>query len=131
MPVYEVDSKRQLMRATGIVEDVMVWEGESGSRRRTDRQAVDPATGHPLWDVEVAYGASAFGRQSTITNKVQVPAPAQPQLPVFEPVEFQGLRCEVRVTKSGGFAEYWSASGLVNVPTRASKSAGAQGGGQS
>ena len=120
MANYAVDSGRQPMVATGIVDAVREWEDrpDGGGRRVSDRQARDEATGFPLWGVEVLYPQTAFGRTSTVTAKVTVPALDQPSPGELVPVGFTGLRVEVRPNKAGGFSESWSADGLVPAAHR-------------
>lgn len=122
MPTYAVDSKRQAMTATGIVQPVAEWEDKpGGGRRATDRQAKDEASGVLLWLVEVMYRMVAFGRESTATGMVRVASPTRPEVQPLNPVEFDGLSCDVRTNKGGGFEERWSANALVNgKPARAS-----------
>ena len=74
MPTYAVESKRQAMETTGIVNETPVWEtGVDGKRRPSrDQQDRHPDTGMPLWDVEVKYVTETFGRQATVTANVQV-----------------------------------------------------------
>ncbi len=110
MPVYAVNSKEQPMTATGIVQAVTEWEDKpGGGRRPTDRQAKDEKSGLVLWLVEVMYLMVAFGRESTATSMVQVPLAARPEVQALTRIEFDGLRCEVRTNKGGGFEERWSA----------------------
>jgi hypothetical protein len=117
MPSYAVDSIRQPMTATGIVDPVTEWdELPDGRRRPSERQARNDATGMPLWWVEVLYVQSAFGRASTVTAKVTVEAAEEPKPAPLTPVAFAGLRVETRINKAGGFTEYWSAEGLVEPP---------------
>src|SRR5437879_4396401 len=110
MPVYAVNSKEQPMTATGIVQPVTEWEDKpGGGRRATDRQAKDEATGLLLWLVEVMYLMVAFGRESPATAMVRVPSSARPEVQPLTRIEFDGLRCDVRTNKGGGFEERWSA----------------------
>ena len=83
-----------------------------GGRRATDRQAKDEQTGLPLWLVEVMYLMVAFGRESTATSMVRVPSPARPEVQPLTRIEFDGLRCDVRTNKGGGFEERWSAASI-------------------
>jgi len=119
MPSYAVDSVRQPMTATGIVEPVMEWEETPEGRRRPskDRQARNEATGMPLWGVEVLYVQVAFGRRSTVPAKVTVDSVEEPRPAPMAPIGFGGLRCEVRIAKNGGFVEYWSADSILE-PSR-------------
>ena len=61
MPKYSVESIRQPMTATGIVEAMPEWEETpEGKRRPSDRQARNEDTGMPLWGVEVLYIQTTF-----------------------------------------------------------------------
>lgn len=121
MATYAVESGRQSMTATGIVEPVMAWV-EEGGKRRPSRDAQDhdvPAdqggTGLPLWAVEVMYVTEAFGRQSTVTAKVTVGAAERPLPQPLTPITFKGLVVDCGVTRSGGFFERWRARELDRV----------------
>lgn len=114
MASYSVDSVRQPMTATGIVEPVFDWEETpEGRRRPSETQARNEGTGMPLWAVEVLYIQTSFGRRSTVTAKVTVDAQEEPKPSPLTPVGFNGLRVEVRVNKAGGFVEVWSADSLL------------------
>lgn len=114
MATYAVDSIRQPMIATAIVEPVMEWEETPDGRRRpSERQARNEDTGMPLWGVEVLYTQTAFGRESTVTAKVTVGAVEQPAPVRLAPIGFVGLRVEARANKAGGFVEVWSAESLM------------------
>lgn len=116
MPNYAVDSIRQPMTATGIVEPVTEWdEGPDGKRRPSDRQARNENTGMPLWAVEVLYIQSSFGRRSTVAAKVTVDRSDEPKPAPNTPIGFVGLRAEVRFNKAGGYVEYWSADEIVEA----------------
>jgi hypothetical protein len=111
---YAVDSTRQPMTATGIVEEVREWEETpDGKRRPSEKQARNEATGMPLWAVEVLYIQTTFGRKSTATAKVIVDAQEEPKPSPLTPIGFNGLRVEVRVNKAGGFVESWTAETLL------------------
>ena len=126
MPSYMVDSMRQPFTATGIVDAVMEWEETPEGKRRPskDKQARNEATGMPLWAVEVLYVQTSFGRRSTVTAKVQVEAVEEPKLRPLGPIGFNGLQVEVRFNSAGGFAEYWSAEGLLTAPKEVPKPTG-------
>lgn len=124
MPTYAVDSKRQRMTTTGIVQPVTEWEGPKGSRRPTDRQAHDEHTGMPLWLVEVMYLLVMFGQQLTTTSMVRVPNATRPEIQPLTPIEFDGLRCDVFV-KAGGFEERWSADAISTAAKPGRQSGGA------
>ena len=114
MPSFAVDSMRQPMTATGIVEEVREWEETpEGRRRPSDRQARNENTGMPLWAVEVLYIQTSFGRRSTVTAKVVVDAQEEPKPSPLTPIGFTGLQVDVRVNKAGGFIEAWSAGSLM------------------
>ena len=116
MATYAVDSSRQAMIATAIVEPVMEWdEFPDGRRRPSDRQARSDATGMPLWAVEVLYTQTSFGRESTVTAKVTVGAEEQPSPIRLAPIGFVGLRVEIRTNKAGGFVEVWAAEALMDA----------------
>jgi hypothetical protein len=116
MPNYAVESMRQAMTGTGIVEPVMAWEETpEGKRRPSKNQARHEHTGMPQWAVEVLYISESFGRKSTVTAKVTVGQEHEPTVAPLSPVGFTGLRVEVRTNKAGGFAEYWSADALVEA----------------
>ena len=126
MATYAVDSIRQPMIATAIVEPVMEWEETPDGRRRpSERQARHEDTGMPLWAVEVLYTARSFGRESTVAAKVTVGAEEQPAPARLSPVGFVGLRVEARANKAGGFVEVWSAESLMDTgkPTARSTAA--------
>lgn len=113
MTFYAVESKRQSMRSTGIVNEVKDWvDGPDGKRRPSEVQARDEETGLPLWEVEVLYRQVAFGRESNTTGVVRVGSPVRPVLGEFVPVAFLGLTVEVRVTKAGGLSESWRAESV-------------------
>jgi hypothetical protein len=124
MTFYAVESKRQAMRTTSIVNEVKDWvDGPDGKRRPSEVQARDEESGLPLWDVEVQYRQEAFGRASTATAFVRVGSAVKPVLGEFEPVSFVGLSVEVRVTKAGGLSESWRADSVDDKAT-SSASAG-------
>lgn len=124
MPNYAVESKKQPMIATGIVEEVKEWEDKpGGGRRPSDRQARDESTGMPLWAVEVLYPQSSFGRTSTVTAKVEVGAKECPAISSLAPVSFEGLAVEVRTSKSGALIESWSADAIAGEMRSAAKAA--------
>ncbi len=119
MTSYAVESKRQAMRATGIVNEVFEWvDGPDGKRRPGEFQARDEDTGMPLWDVEVIYRQTAYGRESNTTAPVRVGSPVKPVLGEFEPAAFVGLTVEVRTLKNGtGLGESWRAEALADDKT--------------
>ena len=125
MATYAVDSVRQPMTATAIVEPIMEWEETPDGRRRpSERQARNEDTGMPLWAVEVLYTQTSFGRESTVTAKVTVGAEQQPVPARLGPIGFVGLRVEARTNKAGGFVEVWSAEALMDTGKSAAKQSG-------
>ena len=93
MTFYAVDSARQVMRSTGIVNEVREWvDGPEGKRRPSELQARDENTGMLVWDVEVLYRQVAFGRESNATGMVRVGAPVKPVLGEFAPVSFDDVQ---------------------------------------
>jgi hypothetical protein len=125
MATYAVDSIRQPMIATAIVEPVMEWdETPDGRRRPSERQARNEATGMPLWAVEVLYTQTSFGRESTVTAKVTVGAEEQPSPIRLAPIGFVGLRVEIRTNKAGGFVEVWAAEALMDAGKPTAKQSG-------
>lgn len=114
MPRYAVDSSKQPMIATGVVDEVPVWvERADGSRRPTDDQARDPDTGMPLWTVEVMYQQTSYNRLSSVTAMVTVPVLERPEPTMLTRVAFEGLRVEVRLTRAKTLVEQWAADGLA------------------
>lgn len=125
MANYAVDSTRQPMTATGIVEEVREWEETPDGRRRpSERQARNESTGMPLWGVEVLHIQTSFGRRSTVTAKVVVDAQEEPKPAPLTPIGFSGLQVEVRVNKAGGFSEVWSADSLLEASKSTPRASG-------
>lgn len=125
MPNYAIESMRQAMTATGIVEPVMDWEETpEGKRRPSKTQSRDEKTGMLMWGVEVLYISESFGRKSTVTAKVTVGHEEEPKVAPLSPIGFTGLRVEVRTNKAGAFVEYWSAEGLLEAAKGAPRNAG-------
>lgn len=123
MAAYAVDSKRQQMRATGIVNEVRDWiDGPDGRRRPGTSQAHDENTGMPLWDLEVLYRQVSFGRESMVTGSVRVGSVDRPRVTEFGPVGFVNLSVEVRINRAGGLVESWRADGLDEKATASSRS---------
>jgi hypothetical protein len=133
MPTYAIDGGRTTLVGTGIVEAVMDWtETADGSRRPSEHQARDEATGMPLWGVEVLYQQTSWGRAATVTARVTVGAPAQPVAAQFAPVAFRGLTVDVRVNrKTGALTETWRAEEITapSSAAEATATAGASGAG--
>jgi hypothetical protein len=123
MTFYAVDSARQVMRSTGIVNEVPEWVETPDGRRPSGAQARDENTGLLVWDVEVLYRQVAFGRESNATGMVRLTAPVRPVLGEFAPVTFDGLSVEVRVTKAGGLSETWRADAVAGQASRDGKAA--------
>lgn len=123
MAHYAVESSRQPMTVTGIVDKVVEWEETPDGRRRpSERHARNEETGMPLWAVEVIYVQTSFGRKSTVTAKVIVGAAEEPKPAPLTAIEFTGLSVEARVNKAGGFSENWSAEALADAKPAAKPS---------
>ncbi|GHH80419.1 hypothetical protein [Promicromonospora soli] len=117
MATFAVDSNRQAMVATGVVEPVMEWiETADGKRRPGDNQARQEGSGLPLWGVEVVYQSESWGRVSTESVKVTVPAQAMPAPSLFTPIQFNDLVASVRVDRrSGGLTTSWEAAAIAQM----------------
>lgn len=119
MATYAVDSKRQLMTATGLVNAVHEWEDTpDGSRRQSERQALDEETRMPLWGVEVIYRTESFGNALSARAQVILPAPLKPEIAEFSPIEFGDLVASARTTKAGQLVESWRAGGIASHTPR-------------
>ncbi|PUB28591.1 hypothetical protein C8K30_1037 [Promicromonospora sp. AC04] len=117
MATFAVDSNRQQMVATGVVEPVMEWvETAEGKRRPGDNQARQDGTGLPLWGVEVVYQSESWGRVSTESVKVTVPAMEMPAPSLFTPIQFSDLVASVRVDRrNNGLSTSWEAAGIAEM----------------
>lgn len=115
MPAYVVDSSKQPMVATGVVDARFDWvETTGGGRAQSDVQTRDDATGMPVWGVEVMYQQVQYGRTSSVIASVTLPAYDQPDVTALGPIGFENLRVEVRVNKNtSGLVEYWSADSIA------------------
>jgi hypothetical protein len=123
MATFAVDSNRQQMMATGVVEPVNEWiETADGKRRPGEVQARHEDTGAPLWGVEVVYQSVSWGRVSTESVKVTVPAREMPAPSLFSPIKFADLVASVRVDKrNGGLSTSWEAGAIVEMSGAAVK----------
>ncbi|MFI9488058.1 hypothetical protein ACIG47_16850 [Promicromonospora sp. NPDC052451] len=116
MAMFAVDSNRQQMMATGVVEPVNEWIEVDGKRRPGDVQARDENTGALLWGVEVVYQSVNWGRVSTESVKVTVPAREMPAPSLFSPIKFEDLVASVRVDRrNNGLTTSWEASGISEM----------------
>lgn len=108
---YAIDSKRQELKATGIVNPAMQWEDQPDGKRRPSKTVQDrnENTGMPLWEVEISYRATAFGRESTTNATVLVGAVDRPAPQEYTAITFKFLDAEVRTNKTGGLVERWYA----------------------
>lgn len=119
MPSYAVESSKQPMAATGIVEPMMTWvEDRKGQRSQSDTQERHEQTGMPLWGVEVMYRTSSWGREETVTAKVTVGAEDEPQPRPYSALLFTNLRAEVYL-KQGRLIERWSAESIASMTSDA------------
>lgn len=116
MATFAVDSSKQQMIGTGVVEPVMEWVEVDGKRRPGENQARHGDTGMPLWAVECVYRTEEWGRASTVSEKVGVGAIHQPNVPPFQPVRFDGLTVSVRVDRRTNQVQCsWSAESIVSA----------------
>ncbi|MFD1835299.1 hypothetical protein ACFSDA_09460 [Brachybacterium rhamnosum] len=114
MATFAVDSSKQQMIGTGVVEPVMEWVEVDGKRRPGDNQARHGDTGMPLWAVECVYRSEEWGRASTLSEKVTVGAMSKPSVQPFRPVSFDGLSVSVRVDRrTNSIACSWSAESIA------------------
>ncbi|WP_380163782.1 hypothetical protein [Jannaschia sp. R86511] len=115
MPAYVVDSSKQPMVATGVVDAKFDWvETAGGGRAQSDVQTRDDDTGMPVWGVEVMYQQVQYGRTSSVIASITVPAYDRPDVTALGPITFEGLKVEVRINKNtGGLVEYWSAETIA------------------
>ena len=116
MATFAVDSSKQQMIGTGVVEPVMEWVEVDGKRRPGDNQARHADTGMPLWAVECVYRSEEWGRASTVSEKVSVGAMNQPTVQPFRPVTFEGLVVSVRVDRrTNSVSCSWSAESIAGT----------------
>jgi len=114
MPAYAVDSSKQPMVATGVVDARFDWvEAPGGARRPSEQQARDEGTGMPLWGVEVMYQQVTYGRTASVVASVTVSSLDQPNVTALGPIGFDNLRVEVRSPKTGGLIENWFADAIA------------------
>lgn len=112
MPGYRVVEHKML--GTGVVRVNRGWiENGAGGRSRSDVQAVHEVSGQPLWDVEVLYETTTYGEPSSVTAMVTVAAASLPVVGVLVPVQFEGLRVDVYISKAKALVERWSATALT------------------
>lgn len=123
MATYAVDSKRQAMTATGIVNEEMQWvDKPEGGRKKSDAQAHHPDTGMPLWQVTVVYTTRLFGQDASVTQPVIVGHPSKPEVQPFSPITVNVLEVDASLNKDGGFRENWRAESIDEfVPATDSK----------
>lgn len=116
MATFAVDSSRQQMIGTGVVEEAKDWIEVDGKRRPSEDQARHGDTGMPLWAVECVYRSVEWGRASTVCEKVTVGAMHQPTVQPFRPVAFEGLVVSVRVDRrTSAVSCSWSADSIAGA----------------
>lgn len=116
MATFAVDSSKQQMIGTGVVEPVLEWVEVDGKRRPGDKQARHGDTGMPLWAVECVYRSEEWGRASTVCEKVSVGAMSEPTVQPFRPVAFEGLVVSVRVDRrTNSVSCSWSAEAIAGA----------------
>ncbi|MGP5696475.1 hypothetical protein [Brachybacterium alimentarium] len=113
MPSFAVDSNKQQMIGTGVVEPVFDWVDDGVKRKPSDVQSRHEDTGMPLWAVECVYRSEDWKRVSTVSEKVTVGALNQPTVQPFRPVVFEGLTVSVRVDRrTNAVTCSWSAESI-------------------
>ena len=117
MATFAVDSNRQQMVATGLVEPVMEWVETAESKRCPgDVQARHEDTGAALWGVEVVYQSASWGSVSTESVKVTVTAREMPAPSMFTPIKFDELVAAVHVgRRDNGLSTSWEAASIVEM----------------
>lgn len=116
MATFAVDSNKQQMIGTGVVEPVMEWVEVDGKRRPGEVQARHEDTGMPLWAVECLYRSEDWGRESTVAEKVTVGSMTEPSVSQYRPVQFQGLTVSVRLDRrTNGLQCSWKAEALAGA----------------
>lgn len=126
MTAYAVDSRRQDLRATGIVNPVREWRQDpaTGKRRRTEVQEVNQDR-IPMWDVEIRFVGTAFGEDQTMTAFVKVGSETRPEFVDGSRPEFMDLWVEERGTRTVWWADSLRA-GTAEAKQTASVGAGAK-----
>jgi hypothetical protein len=115
MPTYMVDSGKQMMVGTGLVNEAAEMVQSAAGAWSNAGQARCKGTGFPLWDVEVMYTSESYGKKVSVMANVTVPGVEQPVLVPYAPVQFVGLVVSVSAPKGrpGSLSERWSAESLV------------------
>lgn len=123
MPSFAVDSNKQQMIGTGVVEPVFDWVDDGEKRKLSEVQSRHKDTGMPLWAVECVYRSEEWGRASTVSEKVTVGAMNQPSVQQFRPVAFEGLIVSVRVNRRTSSVTCWWSAESISGSDEAKKSA--------
>lgn len=120
----EIDSTRTRVIATGDVVQPPRWDDTPNGRRPVaGSTAVDEDTGQPINLIGVLLPTGQNGEKETHT--VRVCCYEVPELPEFEPVEFDGLQALVRPAKNGKGIELYLSADAVRVPSGPGKPASA------
>lgn len=117
-----IDGTRIGLISTGKVHAVPVWKDGTLVQ---GAQESDPATGLPLWTVDVVIDDGDENARSEAVG-VRVPAPSAPVVQRWTPVMFERLSITVRNNKAGGLTSYWSAAGVAQ-PGPSRRAAGGEG----
>ena len=93
MATLPIDSSKIVLVATGKVRPVAVYaEQANGEKVRVPGAQEKSDFGLPLWAVDVLLDDDDANRAEAIS--VKVPSADEPQVPKFQPVQFEGLTCK-------------------------------------
>lgn len=117
-----IDATRTRVIATGDVVQPPRWDDTPNGRRPVaGSTAVDEETGQPINLIGVLLPTGQNGEKETHT--VRVCSYEVPELPEFEPVEFEGLEAFIRPAKTGKGIELYLSADAVRVPSASGKPA--------
>ena len=117
-----VDAARTRVIATGDVVQPPRWDDTPNGRRPVAGSvALDEDTGQPINLIGVLLPTGQNGEKETHT--VRVCSYEVPELPEFEPVEFDGLVASIRPAKTGKGIELFLSADAVRVPSASGKPA--------
>ncbi|MDD7938076.1 hypothetical protein PHK61_06555 [Actinomycetospora lutea] len=117
-----IDATRTRVIATGDVVQPPRWDDTPNGRRPVaGSTAVDEETGQPINLIGVLLPTGQNGEKETHT--VRVCSYEVPELPEFEPVEFDGLQALIRPAKTGKGIELYLSADAVRVASASAKPA--------
>ena len=105
---FAIDTVRSPLITTGTVRPVDKF-GERGV------QEVNEA-GVPLWDVDCIVPSTSFGKPVTEVVAVRVPAPKQPEIGQYQPLQLERPDVSFYVGKGGVLRTNISAAGIAGGP---------------